>query len=153
MSTYSRSIWSDQFNTPTVASLRGALDEQSTQLFDQAHAMFHGLDEIVESIRWYGDCWHWTIEYTLEDHHDESDAIGLIIPSPEDLQLAIPMTESFHSTVPTKRMKRTIKDGFELATQPFHTSFAVWSLASSGMIVDLGQLAKLKMKHLLDLEA
>ena len=62
------------------------------------------------------------------------------------------MTEAFHMTVPTKRMKRTIKDGFELATDPFHTSWGVWSVTSSGMIVDLGQLAKLKMKHLLDQE-
>ena len=54
-------------------------------------------------------------------------------------------------TVPTKRMKRTIKDGFE-PTDPFHTSWGVWSVTSSGMIVDLGQLAKLKMKHLLDQE-
>jgi hypothetical protein len=152
MSTFSRTIWSDQFNTPTVAALRSELAEPAIPLFDQVRAMFQGFDEIVESIRWYGDCWHWTIEYTLEDHHDENDAIGLIIPSPEDLQLAIPMTESFHSSVPTKRMKRTIKDGFELATPPFHTSFGVWSVASNGMIIDLGQLAKLKMKHLLDLE-
>ena len=151
MSTPIRPIWADQFNTPTVQSLRDDLAVTSTPLFDQLRTMFLGLDEIVESIRWFGDCWHWTIEYTLEDHH-EDDAVGIIIPSPEDLQIAIPMTQDFHSTVPTKRMKRTIKDGFELATDPFHTSWGVWSVTSSGMIVDLGQLTKLKMKHLLDQE-
>ena len=78
MSTPTRSIWADQFNTPTVQTLRADLAATSTPLFDQLRTMLLGMDEIVESIRWFGDCWHWTIEYRLEDHH-EDDAIGILM--------------------------------------------------------------------------
>ena len=145
MTQFSRAAWSDQFNTPTIDVLRGDLLDTAVPLFDQARAMFLGFDEIIESVRWFGDCWHWTIEFALEDHH-EDDSLGIIIPSPEDLQVAIPLKDEFHTTVSVKRMKRTMRDGFELATEPFHTSWAVWSLGSSGLVSDIGHLTKQKLK-------
>ena len=62
----------------------------STPLFDQLRTMLlRGRYRRIDP--WFGDC-YWTIEYRLEDHH-EDDAIGIIIPSPK-ISTAIPMTEA-----------------------------------------------------------
>ena len=149
MAKYTRLVWTDEHNAPTVETLRAALEPTDAPLFDQARALFMGLEEIEESFRWFGDCWHWVIQYRLADHH-EDEPLGIIIPSPEDLQIGMPMSTEFHETIATKRMKRMIKDGFELATNPYHTSWGVWSIATTGMITDIGQLAKQKLRWILD---
>ena len=149
MSKFTRSVWMDEFTTPTVDSLRGEIPSTHRPLFDQAKSIFMDLDEIEQGFAWYGDCWHWVITFALADHDDELP-LGIIIPSPEDLQVAIPMDRDFHESIPTKRMKRMIKDGFELAADPFHTSWGVWSIATGSMLTDIGQLAKQKLRWILD---
>lgn len=149
MSNFTRSNWTNEFSTPTVDSLRGDIEQPTQALFDQARTMFMDLEEIEEGFCWYGECWHWAITFSLADHEDDTP-LGIIIPSPEDLQVAMPMDQEFHASVPTKRMKRMIKDGFELAADPFHTSWAVWSISTTSMLTDIGQLAKQKLRWILD---
>lgn len=149
MSNFTRPIWTNEFSTPTIESLRGELEATSRPLFDHARSLFMDMDEIEQDFAWYGECWHWVITFSLADHHDD-EPLGIIIPSPEDLQVAMPMDQKFHNSVPTKRMKRMIKDGFELAAEPFHTSWAVWSITTTSMLTDLGQLAKQKLRWILD---
>ena len=150
MSTYSRSVWSEQFNTPTIATLRGALDDQAIQLFDQALAMFQGLDEIVDSIRWYGDCWHWTLGYLLDEQNlkdpsEDWEPLALIIPAPEDVQLAMALTPEFVASINTRRLKRGVREGLELGCPPFTTRWGVWSIPTPGLMAELAGLMKQKV--------
>ena len=99
MSNSTNSIWMDEFSTPTIESLRGELPAASRSLFDQAKSIFMDLDEIEQGFAWHGDCWHWVITFSLADHDDELP-LGIIIPSPEDLQVAIPMDREVIHVIP-----------------------------------------------------
>ena len=127
--------WLDRFNEPSVATLRKGLEEEPAGIFDEARKMLTSLAECMEEQRlWMGDCWHWTICYRI---HDFELPVALLIPNPEDLQIAMPLQRSFVESLPQKRLKRSIRDGLELAAAPFHTSWAIWSIPASGTLVDL----------------
>ena len=64
MSNLNRSIWMDEFSTPTIESLRGEIPSANRALFDQAKSIFTDLDEIEHGFAWYGDCWHWVITFS-----------------------------------------------------------------------------------------
>ncbi len=142
--TYERLAWEDRFNRPTVARLRTALTEDSPRLFDQLRRALLGIDGVSESFAWHGACWRWTIEYHTE--HSE-EPLALVVPSPEDLQLAVPLDRDFVRSLSMRRMKRGIKDGIGLAQDPFDTRWGVWSVQSESLLDDLSDLLELKLRH------
>jgi hypothetical protein len=145
--------WTDEFNVPTPESLRKELVEESTETFDQLRKLMNGFDGITEDCRWYGDCWHWSLTYLLDEQpfrepSDEWEPLALIIPAPEDVQLAISMTPEFSSTINTRRLKRGVRDGLELGSPPFTTRWAVWSIPTPGLLPELAGLVKQKIAWL-----
>jgi hypothetical protein len=96
-------------------------------------------------LAWYGDCWRWSIEFRTRL---SKDPLAVLIPCPQDLQLALPLDREFTSSLPIKRMKRAVRDGLELAQEPFDTRWGVWSLAGSSLLDDLQDLIELKLTHL-----
>ena len=72
----------------------------------------------------------------------------MIVPSPSDLQLAVPLERNFTSTLPVKRMKRAVRDGLDLASEPFDTRWGVWSIQAPTMVDDLEDLVAMKHQHL-----
>lgn len=142
---YVRPAWTDRFNRPTVAALRAGFKSVDAHLFDDARKRLLEFDGIVESMAWHGENWRWTIEY-----HRKQDArpVALIVPSPLDLQLAIPLDPEFVRSLPLRRMKRAIRDGLDLAAEPFDTHWSVWSLGAGGLMADLQDLVSRKLQHL-----
>lgn len=143
-SVYERAAWTDRFNAPSVKALRQGLPAPARPLFDRVHRCMTGLDGVEETFSWYGEGWNWTIEYRTK-HCD--DPLAVIIPAPTDLQLAVPMDLDFSRSLPVKRMKRAVRDGLELAQEPFDTRWAVWSLIANGLVEDLEGLVEQKLKH------
>ncbi|MEM7228826.1 MAG: hypothetical protein AAF432_08430 [Planctomycetota bacterium] len=142
---HSRIAWLDQFNEPDAKELRKSIPAEEQRLFDDARKKLLAFDGVEEVPTWYGDCWHWVLEYRVP----KLDApLGVIIPSPEDLQLAIPMTAEFSQQVPLGRMKRAVRDGFDLGREPYDTEWAIWSLVPGSLLGDLIDLVKQKIKHL-----
>jgi len=113
-------------------------------LFDAARKHLLEQDGVTESFAWYGECWHWSLEYRTRL---SPEPLAVVIPSPADLQLALPLEPEFMESLPLKRMKRAIRDGLELAQEPFHTRWGVWSLAST-VLDDLQDLIEMKLNHL-----
>src|SRR5688572_9541801 len=107
---YSRMIWSERFQTPDVKRLREGLSASARHVFDAARKRILEIDGIREDLAWHGDCWRWTIEYRTRLSREP---LAVLIPSPEDLQLALPLDREFTSSLPTKRMKRALRDGLE----------------------------------------
>lgn len=144
-SEYQRLAWTDRFRQPTLRELRLGLEPDARSLFDAMHKYLVQLDGVKERLAWYGDCWQWSIEYRtrLSD-----DPLAVIVPSPTDLQLALPLEREFANAVPVKRMKRAIRDGLELAREPFDTRWGVWSITAVNLIDDLQDLIELKLRHL-----
>lgn len=142
---YGRSPWTDRFNRPTAQTLRAGLNPANGRLFDDARRRLLEIDGIREEAAWYGDCWKWVLEY----HIDHSEApLAAIVPSPLDLQLAVQVEPEFLRSISTSRMKRAVRDGLDLASEPFDTRWGVWSLQPGSLLRDLQDLILQKLRHL-----
>jgi len=141
---YERNAWEDRFNAPSAEKLRAALDGRFSKLFDRVRRNLGGLDGVREEFAWHGECWRWTIEYRTKR---SDEPLAVLVPSPADLQLAVPMTADFLRTIETRRLKRSVTDGLGLARAPFDTRWGVWSLGSEGLVEDLVDLVELKLSH------
>ncbi len=143
--TYNRSSWEDRFNRPTVKQLRSGLSSDERQLFDALLKKLLELDGVEEGLAWYGESWKWTIEL----HTKLSDEpLAVIVPCPGDLQLAVPLDAKFTRSLSVKRMKRAVRDGLELAQEPFDARWGIWSVQAKSLLEDLRHLVELKLRHL-----
>jgi hypothetical protein len=141
---YERVAWEDRFNRPTVNRLRAGLDDKAVKLFDVLRSHLLELDGVTEGFAWRGDCWRWTIEYRIKRCQDP---LAIVIPSPTDLQLAVPMDRKFARSLTSRRMKRAVRDGVDLAQDPFDTRWGVWSIPAEGLLEDVVDLIELKLRH------
>jgi hypothetical protein len=142
---YEQLAWKDKFTEPTPHQLRQSLPESSVDLFDRTRRHLRRLDGVDETVAWYGLCWCWSIEYRTDQ---TGEPLAVLIPSPQDLQLAMPLDPEFITSLPTKRMKRAIRDGLDLAQEPFDTRWGVWSIQPGSFVDDLTDLVNRKLRHL-----
>ncbi len=144
-----RSPWQDEFNTPDVEELRMELPVPAAELFDAAREFFNGPAELKESVRWYGDCWFWTIAFFMDkEDTEEDDPVALLVPAPDNLQVAAPLDRDFLEQLNTRRMKRAIRDGLDLASDPYSTEWGVWPLTARNQLEDLISLFKQRLAWL-----
>ena len=141
---YDRIAWEDRFNRPTVTQLKAGLDKPAGKLFEHLRRHFLELDGVSEGFAWHGDCWRWTVEYRTK-HSD--DPLAVLVPSPADFQLAVPLDPDFIQSLPMRRMKRALRDGVGLAQEPFDTHWGVWSINAESLIDDLIDLVESKLGH------
>jgi hypothetical protein len=144
-----RSPWQDEFNVPTLDDLRIDLPLPSAELFDTMRAFLLSNENILEEMRWYGDCWFWTISYYLKGENTDDDLpIAVIIPAPDNLQVAAPLDRDFLAQLNTRRMKRAIRDGIDLAAEPYSTQWAVWPVNAKNLLEELVSLLKQRLSWL-----
>jgi hypothetical protein len=139
-----RVSWEDRFNRPTAASLRRDLGAAAVKLFDAIRRRLLEYEGIQETCVWMGYCWRWSLEYRLGR---AKDPLAIVVPSPQDLQLAIPMDRDLGRALAQRRMGRAVRDGLELAAEPFDTRWAVWSIHSMNLLDDLHDLLEIKLRH------
>ena len=142
---FARIAWTDRFNAPTAAQLREGLAAPARHLFDNLRSRLSELDGVSESMVWHGECWRWTLEYRTR-HSDQP--LAIVVPCPTDLQLVMPLTAEFTKSLPMQRLKRAVRDGLELAKEPFDNRWGVWSIVGNGLLDDLQDLVELKLGHL-----
>ena len=133
------SIWTDEFKTPTVEGLRKLLLNDCKKAFDKASSKIHALGEIREELIWFGDCWFWTVAFMTEY---SQQPLAIIVPFEEDMQIASPMSHAFIKQLSTRRLKRFVRDGVELAMPPHETEWAVWSAATPAAVEDIMPVLK-----------
>jgi hypothetical protein len=137
--------WSDRFRSPSPDALREGLRVQSRTHFDQLRAHLQRLEGVRETIVWYGDCWHWSLEYRTRL---AAEPLAVLVPSPTELQLALPMDREFTRSLPMQRLKRAVRDGLDLVQEPYNSRWGVWSITSTTIIDDLQDLIEMKLAHL-----
>lgn len=142
---HARIAWHDRFNTPTVEQLRADLPETAAELFDRFRDGMHKFEGVTESFAWFGDSWHWTIQYHLQDR---DEPLAVLVPSPDDLELAMPLDRTFIESLPMTRLKRTVREGLDLAREPYDTRWAVWSLQFPNLIDDLLNIVSRHLDYL-----
>ncbi len=145
-----RLAWTDSFNTPTVQEVRGDIQEAGLAPFDVIRAYLLETPDVSETLQWFGPCWQWTIAYKLPELEDP---LAILIPSPEDVQMAIPLPPGFIESIPFKRLKRAIRDGLDLGREPFDTKWAVWSIPAAGLLDDLKEIIRYRLRHLASLDS
>ncbi|MFO0874888.1 MAG: hypothetical protein U0575_13080 [Phycisphaerales bacterium] len=107
--------------------------------------MLHEVGLVVESVAWHGESWKWTVEFRP---FAGGLCSAMLVPAPDNAQLAIPVTREFIQALPMKRLKKAIREGLELASEPFDTHLAVWPLVGGPIISDLHDLLQRRVKHL-----
>ncbi len=143
--TYHRLSWIDRFNSPTIETLRLDLPPDAQETFDDFHRQLMAIEGIQAVPIWYGHSWYWAIGYTWGG---SGVPLAVLIPNPEDLQLAIQFDRDLIESMPMDRMKRAVRDGLDLAREPFHTQWAVWSVAGTKLVDDLQDVIERKRRHL-----
>jgi len=138
------SIWTDEYNKPSIEDLRKFALNDSKKAFDKAQTKILALDNVTTEVKWYGECWFWTVAF-MSDFTDEP--LAVMIPAFEDLQLAAPLTHDFIEQLSTRRLKRFVRDGIELAMPPHRTEWAVWSIPSNAAVEDVLPVIKSKQKY------
>lgn len=138
------SIWTDEFNVPTVKGLRELLDPDSKKAFDKALSKIHSLGKIEEELRWFGDCWYWSVALMAENMEEP---LAIIIPVAEDLQIATMLSHEFIDQLSTRRLKRFVRDGLELAMPPHQTNWAIWAIPTPVAVEDVMPVIKNKYKY------
>lgn len=136
------SIWIDEFNQPTIEGLRKLVILDAKKAFDKAKSKILALGDYETELRWFGDCWFWTIAFVS---NNLEEPLAIIIPSSEDLQIASPLTHEFIEQLSTRRLKRFVRDGLELAMEPHQTNWAIWSTPTPAAVEDV--MPVLKNKH------
>jgi len=142
---YTITPWQDRFRTPDPATLRKTVDPESVESFDRVRSFLRGLHDVVETPGWHGPTYCWSLEYRLAGREEP---LAILIPSPIDLQLAMPIDAEFLGQLPIRRMKRAIRDGLDLASPPFDTTWAIWSLAPGSMLEDLEDLVGRRVRFI-----
>lgn len=143
--TYERPPWTDYFDEPSIEQLRDTFPEEVRPLFDKVQKTLGKVNGTTQKLKWFGDGWHWTIGYFTR-HCEEP--LAILIPNPTDLQLAMPLNGDFMDSLKSDQIKKSLRDGLELALKPFDTHWAVWSLENETILADLMDFVELKRKHL-----
>ncbi|MBT6268725.1 MAG: hypothetical protein HOI88_00030 [Phycisphaerae bacterium] len=138
------SIWTDEFNTPSIESLRKLVINDAKKSFDKSISKIVGLENVTTDVKWYGECWYWTVAF-MSDFLEEP--LAILVPAEENLQIAAPLTHDFIEQLSTRRLKRFVRDGLELALPPHRTNWAVWSIPTPAAFEDVLPVIKSKQKY------
>mgnify|MGYP006286300901 CR=1 FL=1 len=142
---YERNAWQDRFNQPSPKDLRSVLEGDAAAAFDHVRQALTGREGVEVRTAWYGPCWCWSIEFSVKD---QTELLAVLIPSPEDVQLAMPLDKEFLTQLPLKRMRRAVRDGLELALDPFDSNWSVWSIGPDGLLEELQDVIDRRLKDL-----
>jgi len=136
--------WSDRFNEPTVERLLATIPAPANGLFKLARKMLHEAGLTTESVAWHGESWRWTVEFRA---YPGAEPSAMLIPAPDNLQLALAVSREFVQGLPMRRLKKAVREGLELASEPFDTRLAVWYLTAPSQIADLQDLLQRRARH------
>ena len=138
------SIWTNEYNTPSIESLRKLVINDAKKSFDKSMSKIVGLENVTTDVKWYGECWYWTVAF-MSDFLEEP--LAILVPAEENLQIAAPLTHDFIEQLSTRRLKRFVRDGLELALPPHRTNWAVWSIPTPAAFEDVLPVIKSKQKY------
>ena len=144
--------WSDRFNMPAIETLRDGMPANTTDYFDHARTTLLELSHNKERIVWNGSAWRWTIAFGGSVRRSSSrrrpsrPPIAVMIPNPDDFQIAVPVQNDFLESVWNRRMKRTFRDGLELAAAPYDTEMGIWSINAKSLLEEVLKLIREKLE-------
>ncbi|MBT5409951.1 MAG: hypothetical protein HOK75_06780 [Phycisphaerae bacterium] len=124
--------------------MRKLVINDAKKSFDKSISKIVGLENVTTDVKWYGECWYWTVAF-MSDFLEEP--LAILVPAEENLQIAAPLTHDFIEQLSTRRLKRFVRDGLELALPPHRTNWAVWSIPTPAAFEDVLPVIKSKQKY------
>lgn len=143
---HGRIPWEDRFNEPSLKDLRQGLPDPFADLFDAACRELEAICGGRRHIVWHGSCWKWTLGFSAR----RRKPLAVVIPNPQDFQIAMRVEPGFVASVWDRRMKRAVRDGLGLAADPFDTDWGVWTITSQAMLRDVIKLIRDNVAYLDD---
>ncbi|MDP7009421.1 MAG: hypothetical protein QGI78_07610 [Phycisphaerales bacterium] len=138
------SKWTDEFNTPSLEDLRKLVINDAKKAFDKSVTKITALGEIETRPEWFGEGWFWSVSFYPEG----ADApLAVLVPSPEDILLATQLPLAFIEQLSTRRLKRFVRDGLELAMPPHDTDWAYWLIPTPNAVEDVMPVLKNKYNY------
>ena len=148
-----RSPWEDRWNRPTLEQLVQPQREQTLPVMQALLEQLGELENVQQSLIWYGPAWKWTIQFTLHDNKGkEVDKLAYIVPNPEGFVVSVPLAEKVVSQLPIRRLNKVIRDAVRSAKQAVELHWATWTPNSASDIEHLMDLLKRKQKIVLGIK-
>lgn len=129
--------WSNRFAMPTIGELRTGLNAEVGPVFDHARQSLAQLPGVVETLKWMGVPWSWSLVYGPAG---EPDAWAFLVPEPGRLQIAMTLPSDRLGDIPLKRLSRFLRDGL-MQTQV--VGRACWPTWIVGSLAQVDEVAKL----------
>lgn len=146
-----RLAWEDRFRQPTLDELKGHYNKQLGSLFDAARARLLEFDGVEEEIIWMGLPWRWTLRYRVEG--DPTEAWVYLVPEPLGVEVTIPVTVAMVESMPTKRLKKHVRDGITFGKRVGELVWATWQPPTKGPLDEVLDVAKRKHKYVIERRA
>ena len=103
-----RSVWADQFRTPTEDELVGGVSADLRAGVECLRGRLMGIDGTTVSIEWVGIPWRWSL--VLRARGMER-VLGYVIPCPDRPIFVMPLTSRDLAVIVVKRTPKYICDG------------------------------------------
>jgi hypothetical protein len=146
-----RLAWEDRFTRPSLDELKGHYNKQLAGMFEAARSRLREFEGVEEQLTWMGLPWRWTLRYAIEG--DPTDAWVYLVPDPLGVEVTIPLTMQMIDSMPTKRLKKHVRDGITFGKRVGEVTWASWQPATKGPLDEVLDVAKRKHKYLAELRA
>jgi hypothetical protein len=74
--------------------------------------------------------WRWTLVYSAGPSAEGPRTLGYLIPCPDRLQVCVPLKREHIDALPSKRLKKSIRDGVAFARVVAGVWWATWDVPS-----------------------
>ena len=131
--------WSNRFAMPTIGELRQALAPESGVVFDHARTILGEIPGVVESLKWMGVPWSWSLVYCGAG---ESQGWAFLIPEPGRLQVAISLPAERLGEIPVKRLPRFVRDGLMQTQVVGRGCWPTWAVSTTAQVDEIVRLVQ-----------
>ena len=137
-----RSVWADQFRTPTEDELLGGVSEDLRAGVECLRGRLMGLDGTTVSVEWVGIPWRWSLVFRARGIER---VLGYVIPCPDRPIFVMPLTSRDLAVIVVKRTPKYICDGILRAAEVGRVRWAQWDIAGPNQAQELAQLAERRL--------
>lgn len=138
--------WTDRFTKPQVDELSAHYDSATGELFAHARRSVSEPEAVEERLEWQGLPWRWTLVF--ERQGDPTRALAYLVPDPQTPKISIPLTAEMIQLLPLKRMKKTIRDGIEMANSINSVVWACWDLGTENQLDEILDILSRKLSYI-----
>lgn len=131
--------WANRFAMPTIAELRAGLSGEAAPVFDHARRVLNDLPGVIESLKWMGVPWSWSLAYTVAGEHD---GWAYLIPEPGRLLVAATLPADRLGEIQVKKLPRFVRDGLMQTQVVGRACWPTWVVTSGVQVEDIARLVQ-----------